>query len=82
MMNDLLRLGPEGRINTPSTIGDNWDWRVTPADFTIDLKERLLDITETYFRENKAYISQNDIINGINSVSAEAAYLPDDEPLD
>lgn len=78
MMNDLLRLGPEGRINIPSTIGGNWDWRITKEDMTVDLKERLLSVTETYFRENKALISQKDTKNGINSVAAEAAFLPED----
>ena len=78
MMNDLLRLGPEGRINIPSTIGNNWDWRMSEDDFTVDLEERLLAVTETYFRVNKAFISQDDTNNGINSVTAEAAFLPED----
>ena len=78
MMNDLLRLGPEGRINIPSTIGGNWDWRVCQEDFTVDLEERLLSVTETYFRVNQAFISQDDQNNGINSIAAEAAFLPED----
>lgn len=28
-MQDLLGLGSEGRMNTPSTVGGNWQWRVT-----------------------------------------------------
>lgn len=28
MMQDLLSLGSEGRINTPSTLGSNWQWRI------------------------------------------------------
>ncbi len=28
-MQDLLGLGSEARMNTPSTIGENWQWRVT-----------------------------------------------------
>lgn len=27
-MADLMGLGSEGRINTPSTLGDNWCWRI------------------------------------------------------
>ncbi len=27
-MPDILGLGQEGRINTPSTVGDNWRWRM------------------------------------------------------
>ena len=28
MMQDLIGLGSEARINTPSTLGGNWQWRV------------------------------------------------------
>lgn len=28
MMPDLIGLGSEGRINTPSTLGGNWGWRI------------------------------------------------------
>lgn len=51
-MQDLLGLGAEGRMNIPSTIGDNWDWRMTPESITNDLSERLRLLTETYFRVN------------------------------
>lgn len=30
-MQDWLGLGREARINTPSTLGDNWVWRVDPS---------------------------------------------------
>ncbi|MBQ2236654.1 MAG: 4-alpha-glucanotransferase [Clostridia bacterium] len=28
MMPDLIGLGSEGRINSPSTLGENWQWRI------------------------------------------------------
>ena len=28
MMQDIIGLGSEGRINTPSTLGGNWQWRI------------------------------------------------------
>ena len=28
MMQDIIGLGSEGRINTPSTVGNNWTWRI------------------------------------------------------
>ena len=31
-LQDLLGLGSEGRINTPSTLGGNWRWRALPGD--------------------------------------------------
>ena len=30
-MQDLLGLGSEGRMNTPSTLGGNWQWRALPG---------------------------------------------------
>ena len=27
-MQDILGLGSEGRMNTPSTLGNNWKWRM------------------------------------------------------
>ena len=35
-MQDILGLGSEARINTPSTLGENWKWRATPEQ--IDTK--------------------------------------------
>ena len=31
MMQDFLGLGKEARINTPSTLGGNWNWRILPG---------------------------------------------------
>lgn len=55
VMQDLLHLSQEGRMNIPSTIGDNWDWRMTTEAITIDVKEKLLQWTQTYFRLNEAF---------------------------
>ncbi len=52
-MQDLLKLGNEARMNIPSTIGNNWDWRMDHRAMTIDLKEKLLGWTQTYYRMNK-----------------------------
>lgn len=49
-MQDLLDLGDEARINTPSTLGGNWSWRMTEGSVTRAVEENLLDLTETYFR--------------------------------
>lgn len=51
-MQDLLHLGNEARMNIPSTIGDNWDWRMEPAAITYAVEARLLDWTQTYYRMN------------------------------
>lgn len=52
-MQDLLLLGNEARMNTPATIGDNWNWRMKKDAITKDVEEKLLNLTKTYFRMNK-----------------------------
>ena len=38
---DILGLGSEARMNTPSTVGANWRWRALPGSFTPQLAEKL-----------------------------------------
>jgi len=45
---DLLGLGSEARMNTPSTLGNNWKWRALPGTFDEKLSKRL-------YREMKVY---------------------------
>ncbi len=40
-MQDILGLGMESRMNAPSTIGNNWKWRVDEKALTTDLAKRL-----------------------------------------
>ena len=40
-MQDILGLGREGRINTPSTLGGNWQWRALPGSYDADLAARI-----------------------------------------
>ncbi len=47
---DLLGLGNEARMNTPSTLGGNWQWRALPGVFTPQLAEKLKRETQTYCR--------------------------------
>ena len=49
-MQDYLELGGEGRINRPSTLGDNWTWRLTGRECTKELAERILELTNIYQR--------------------------------
>ena len=41
LMQDLLELGSEARINTPSTLGGNWTWRARPGFATPELAAKL-----------------------------------------
>ena len=49
-MQDYLELGSEGRINRPSTLGDNWTWRLLGGECTKELSERILELTTIYQR--------------------------------
>ncbi len=52
-MQDYLGLGTEARMNTPSTIGCNWRWRMTEDQFTEDLCREILAQTRRYGRTEK-----------------------------
>lgn len=49
-MQDLMGLHSEGRMNIPSTVGDNWKWRATDGYITKEIKDKLLKSTITYRR--------------------------------
>lgn len=49
-MQDLLGLDNAGRMNTPSTVGDNWKWRMKKDAFDEDLVKKLKNITEVFGR--------------------------------
>lgn len=38
---DILGLGSESRMNTPSTVGENWRWRALDGSFTAELAARI-----------------------------------------
>ena len=47
---DLLGLGHEGRMNTPSTLGGNWLWRLLPGELTEDLARTVRERMERFGR--------------------------------
>ncbi len=49
-MQDVLELGDEARINTPSTLGGNWQWRMAKNAATPKLAQRLRRQMELYRR--------------------------------
>lgn len=49
-MADYLGLGAEGRINTPSTLGNNWQWRMTAGALTAELAGQIKRMTKLYKR--------------------------------
>lgn len=49
-MQDLLGLGSEARMNTPSTTENNWQWRATADCIDDELAEKIRYYTELYKR--------------------------------
>lgn len=49
-MQDYLELDNAARINTPSTLGGNWEWRMLPDAATPELAGRIRELVETYGR--------------------------------
>lgn len=49
-MQDYLGLGGEARINTPSTLGGNWEWRMEKDACTEELSKHMLELAWIYGR--------------------------------
>ncbi len=45
-LQDVLGLGSEARMNTPSLHGGNWKWRFAPGQFTAELAAKLAHLAE------------------------------------
>ncbi|MFZ0198416.1 MAG: 4-alpha-glucanotransferase [Candidatus Sulfotelmatobacter sp.] len=45
-LQDVLGLGSEARMNTPSLNGGNWKWRLAPGQFTPELTTKLAHLAE------------------------------------
>ncbi|MEG0961636.1 MAG: 4-alpha-glucanotransferase [Lachnospiraceae bacterium] len=52
-MQDILGIGNEGRMNTPSTLGGNWMWRMMPDAVTPKLTKKVKKIVKLYGRAPK-----------------------------
>jgi 4-alpha-glucanotransferase len=55
---DILELGPEGRMNTPSLPQGNWSWRCPEGALTAELAEKLGSLTEVTDRDYVASTEQ------------------------
>ena len=49
-MQDFLNLGSEARMNIPSTLGGNWQWRMSSDALTDKLAEEIFELTRIYGR--------------------------------
>ena len=52
-MQDLLGIGSKGRMNTPSTLGCNWMWRMEPGAIDAKLIRRICKQMDLYGRAPK-----------------------------
>ena len=52
-MQDILGLGGEARMNTPSTVGGNWQWRARKEDINSENFKMLRYLTKLYSRMRK-----------------------------
>ena len=51
-MQDWLGLENSARINKPSTVGENWRWRLKKSQLTPKLQKEICSITTRYGRMN------------------------------
>jgi len=49
-LQDVLGVGPEGRMNLPGTSSGNWRWRYRAEELTLGIGARLRQMVETYDR--------------------------------
>ena len=49
-LQDLLGLGKEARMNFPSTLGNNWSWRMSGDELNEELQRRLRELNFLYLR--------------------------------
>ena len=49
-MQDYIGEGDSGRMNTPSSLGNNWVWRASGSDFNDKLAERIYELAALYGR--------------------------------
>lgn len=49
-MQDILGLGEEARMNRPSTLESNWQWRLLSGQLTPEIAQKIRGMTEIYGR--------------------------------
>ena len=49
-MQDYLGLDSNARMNTPSTLGGNWEWRIDSKLLNATLSDKILHLTQIYCR--------------------------------
>ena len=47
---DFIESGADGRMNTPSTLGGNWEFRTVKSDFTPKLSKKIKKLNKLFNR--------------------------------
>ena len=55
---DYLILDNSARINTPSTLGQNWRWRLSDRDLTPEKAKEILKLTRLYGRTSEVILTR------------------------
>lgn len=50
-MQDILGLDNHARMNIPSTVGDNWNWKMKDGALTDEISKKLRELTKIYGRK-------------------------------
>ncbi len=79
-MQDILGLGPAARINTPSTLGGNWVWRMKKGANTFKIAEKLKRFSKIYRRLEDDKKMNNSIIDNL-ILTAKDEYCKELEEL-
>ena len=84
-MQDYLGLGSEARMNTPSTLGGNWEWRIRNDYASGGLAKKIKTLTKTYGRleEEEAMekkLEKNSILEKLE-LAAKTDYCKEIEEL-
>ena len=48
---NVLELGAESRVNSPGSVGANWQWRMRPDAIDRDVTKKLREVTHRYRRD-------------------------------
>jgi 4-alpha-glucanotransferase len=49
-LQDLLELGNAARMNFPSHLGGNWEWRMSDRPLSTELQSRIKELNWLYLR--------------------------------
>ena len=80
-MQDVLSLGSWARMNTPSTLGGNWQWRMKPGALKEEYAQKLAKLGKTYGRLPAGFGEKKDELEARMELIAQSEYCKTLEEL-